>query len=210
MAEAVLKDKGLPTSTLTAREAIHRAEALSQIGKVDLGAEGFRSRSWDEFVSGGCTRQTPKPVGYLAARIRWFILPLDDGSIVYLRGDGVGRSSADEDAHVGRVVDREGGRRARRSYGDEVRAMDVVEVERGARVGYGGADLDMAQFKVLDMAQIEAVGGCGAKHSRLGILGFVLGRMDVDQVGRAATSALYINIVQLDVLDEVPRNAAED
>src|SRR5664279_2781840 len=52
-------------------------------------------------------------------------------------------------------------------------------------------------------------GGC-AKHTRLWVLVLVLGRMDVNQICRAAACVLHEKVGDLDVFNEVAGDAAED
>jgi len=61
-------------------------------------------------------------------------------------------------------------------------------------VGRGELDLDAAQFKELDMAEIEAVRGSDAEHARLGVFGFVLGGTPVDRFGRAGAGVLHAEV----------------
>src|SRR5664280_388999 len=111
-----------------------------------------------------------------------------------LRCGGIRRGTATHHADVGGLVEGEGGRRAGRGDGEEVRAVYVVEIDGGAGVGCYGRDLDVAHLQAVDVAEVEAVRRQRAKHSRLGVGVFALGNLDLGLIGSASTNALDVNI----------------
>ena len=60
------------------------------------------------------------------------------------------------------------------------------------------------------MAEEEALRGHGAEHAGVGVLLDLLGRHDVDQVGVVSALVLDVDVGDLDVLDRVAGDAAED
>ena len=88
--------------------------------------------------------------------------------------------------------------------------MDVFEVERRARVGGYRLDLGVAHFQVLHVAEKEALRGSRAEHARLGILGLVLGHLNLGRIRGRAADVLHIDVRELDVFDEVAGDSAED
>src|SRR5713226_3618053 len=119
--------------------------------------------------------------------------------------------AAHEDAQIGDLVQCEGGWRGGCGHGDEVGAVHLFEVKAGALVGRSGLNLDVAHLEVGDVAQEEALRGRGgAEHAWVRILVGIFRHDDFGVVGRAAALMLDVNVRDLDVLNGVVGDAAED
>jgi hypothetical protein len=99
---------------------------------------------------------------------------------------GVGGGAAPADAEILDVVRAKAPScGARRGDGEEVGAVDVLKVKRGARVGRGVGDFDVAHFEIANVAQEESRRRHLAKHAGLGIGVFFFGWLELGASGVA-------------------------
>ncbi len=93
--------------------------------------------------------------------------------------------------------------------GEEVGAVDVREVDGGARVGRCGLELDVAEIEVADVAEEEAVGGHGAEHAGLGVLAFELWWLTADEIGGGSALVVDVDVGEPEVFDGEAGDAGE-
>src|SRR5206468_5047237 len=78
-------------------------------------------------------------------------------------------------------------------------------------VGRLASDFHVAEFQILRVSDVKAV--CrelGAKHMRIRIFGLVFGRLESGHFLAGTAAVLEIQVADLDLLDGVSRNAADD
>ena len=96
-------------------------------------------------------------------------------------------------------------------YAEEIRAVHVVDDERRSVVRRFVSNLDIREFQILRVPNEKAV--CGkfwTEHVRIRIFVFVFRRLEGRHFVGAPALVLKIQVADLDVLDGVPWDAANN
>lgn len=112
--------------------------------------------------------------------------------------------------HLGQREDTAGGSR-RRFYAEEICAFDIVNHERASFVGGLVGDFHVAEFQIPRMLDVKTVRRkLGAEHVRIRAFVFVFRWLEGGHFLGGTAAVLEIQVADLDVLNGVSGNAAQN